>query len=310
MRVAVVINAAAGGALGRERVEDTVEAALRGAGLDPVEIPPGDLGERLDAALASGAGAVVVGGGDGTIAAAAARLAGTGVPLGILPLGTMNLLARDLGLPLELEAAAAALAHGEVRRIDVAEVNGVLFCCASMIGLPTHIGRHRERARGKLGLGARWGVLVAALRGVVRHPPMRLLIEADGRTRRIWTRALAISCNPLAEDADRFPARTELATGRLGLYVAHRFGAWWVVRFAFGVLFRNWREHADLSSTTPAEVRLVSGRQRLRVMNDGEAVLLDTPLRYTIRPGALAVLVPPAPDAPSPVALAAPVQAA
>ena len=60
-----------------------------------------------------------MGGGDGTIAAAAQRLAGTGVPLGILPLGTMNLLARDLGLPTGLEAAAAALAHGHARAVDV-----------------------------------------------------------------------------------------------------------------------------------------------------------------------------------------------
>lgn len=307
MRVAVVINASAGGLLGRQDVAATMAGTLCAAGLDPVVIPEdGTLGERLDAALAAGAAAVVVGGGDGTITAAAERLAGTGVPLGILPLGTMNVLARDLGLPLDLEAAAAALAHGTSREIDAAEVNGHLFLNASIIGLPSHLGRHRERERGRLDLRGRIRFATAALRGAIRHPPMRLGIMLGGEQARVWTRALAVTCNRLDEDAPRFPARQVLDRGELGLYVARHFGAWWVARFALRVLLRRWRTHPELTSVTAPEITILSGRQHLRVMNDGEAVLLEAPLRYRIRPRALRVLVPP--ESPAETAPAPPLE--
>lgn len=290
MRAAIVINARSGGALEATDPAATVEAVLRTAGIEPVLIPPGPLDERLDAAIAARPDAVIVGGGDGTICAAATRLAGTGLPLGIIPMGTMNLLARDLGLPETLEAAAAVIAGASVRHIDVAEVNGQVFLNACMLGLPTHLGRHRERARG-LGLAARWKFLVAAVRGAIGHPPLRLLVTTDGRPRRVWTRAIAISCNPLDEDAARFPARLTLDGGKLSLYVAQSFGMWWMLQFAIRALFRRWGTHPDLDRTSATRINIVSGRARLRVMNDGEAMLLDTPLRFRIRPGALAVLV-------------------
>ncbi|WP_135467149.1 diacylglycerol/lipid kinase family protein [Crenalkalicoccus roseus] len=305
MRIAVVINAAAGGLIGKAEAAATVAETLCAAGLDPVVVPPeGTLGERLDAALALGAAAVVVGGGDGTITAAAQRLVGTGVPLGILPLGTMNVLARDLGLPLGLEAAAAALAHGHARAMDAAEVNGHVFLNASVIGLPSHLGRHRERERGRLDLRGKLRFATAALRGVVHHPPMRLQITIGEEHARVWTRALAVTNNRLDEDAARFPARQALDRGELGLYVAQDFGAWWVTRFVLRVLLRRWRYHPELTFATAPEIVIHSPRHRLRVMNDGEALLLETPLRYRILPGALRVLVPP--DAPAETAPAPP----
>jgi diacylglycerol kinase family enzyme len=295
MRIAVVINSAAGGLIGRAETEAALAARLRESGLEPVLVPEsaGKLPARLDAALALHPDALVVGGGDGTIAAAAARLADTGVPLGILPLGTMNLLARDLGLPEDLDAAARALAGAERLAIDVAEVNGAVFLVAAMIGLPTRLGRHRERARGRGGLSARIGLGLAALRGALRHPPMRLALALPGRAGvRVWTRALVVTCNPL--DAERFPARRALDAGSLGVYVARDFGAWWVVRFALRLLLgRPWGEHPDLAATEAPRLTVLSPRRTLRVMLDGEAALLRPPLRFRIRRGALTVLAPP-----------------
>src|SRR4051794_30612385 len=120
-RVAVVINARSGGLLGREQAAEEVAERLEAAGLEAILIAEDaapDLDARLDLALATGAEAIIVGGGDGTISAAAQRLAGTATALGILPLGTMNMLAKDLGIPLDLTAAAAALAAGTTRVID------------------------------------------------------------------------------------------------------------------------------------------------------------------------------------------------
>ena len=110
--------------------------------------------------------------------------------------------------------------------------------------------------------------------------------------------------NRLDEDAARFPAREALDRGELGLYVAQDFGAWWVTRFALRVLLRRWRYHPELTFATAPEIVIHSPRHRLRVMNDGEALLLETPLRYRILPGALRVLVPP--GAPAETAAAPP----
>ena len=108
-------------------------------------VAPGDLKPALERAVQRPGDGVVVGGGDGTLATAAEIMMQADRTLGVLPLGTMNLLAKDLGLPLELEAAIAALAHGRVRRMDVAEVNSRLFLSHAVIGLYPRMVREREQ---------------------------------------------------------------------------------------------------------------------------------------------------------------------
>lgn len=107
---------------------DELRAALARHGVES-QVRVVDGGEL--AALArdgrDGHDAVVVGGGDGSVASVAAVLAGQRVPLGVLPFGTLNHFARDLGIPSELDAAVATIAAGRTRAVDVAEVNGRVF---------------------------------------------------------------------------------------------------------------------------------------------------------------------------------------
>ncbi len=303
-RVAVVVNARSGGLLGREGAAEAVAGHLAAAGLDPVishaaEAP--DLLARLDRAIATGAEAVVVGGGDGSIAAAAQRLAGTGIALGILPCGTMNMLAKDLGLPVEIDAAAEALARGTIRAIDVAEVNGQVFLCMSVLGLPTAIGRHRERHRGAGGVGARIALALAALRTALRYPPLPLRIAVeDTPPRRVLARAVAVTNNAYAEGFGRFFTRESLDRGELVLHRAREFGPLRMARMLVAMALGAWRRQPDLHQRAATAFTIHSRRRALRVMNDGEALLLAPPLRYAIRPGALRVIVPAAAPAPAP----------
>jgi diacylglycerol kinase family enzyme len=300
MRVAVVLNTSAGSLLGRHEAEEEVARHLATAGLEAVLVPdnPGGLLARLDDAVAHGADAVVVGGGDGTIAAAAGRLQGSGTALGILPLGTMNMLAKDLGIPLELEAAADALGRGTIRDIDVAEVNGHVYLCNSVIGSPSWLGRHRERHRGKASLRTRLAFGLAALRAAWHHRPMRLMVEVDGGRRvRLWTRALAVANNRYAEGFNLMMARPRLDRGELALYVARRYGIWWWVRLMLGMFLGSWRGSRLVHERIAREVVIRSPRQAIRVMSDGEAMVLSPPLHYRIHPGALKVIVPQPADA-------------
>ncbi|MGG5821132.1 diacylglycerol/lipid kinase family protein [Falsiroseomonas sp. HW251] len=295
MRIAVVLNASAGSLLGRHEAEEEVARHLAAAGLDAILVPdhPEGLCARLDDAIAHGADAVVVGGGDGTIAAAAARMMHTQTALGILPLGTMNMLAKDLGIPLALEAAAEALAHGEIRAIDVAEVNGHAYLCNSVIGSPSWLGRHRERHRGKASLRTRLAFALAGLRAFWRHRPLRLQVELDGgRAVRLWTRALSVANNRFAEGFGLVMARPRLDGGELAVYVARRYGLWWWVRLFAGMFLGTWRGSRLVHERAARSVVIRSPRRGLRVMSDGEARILSPPLTYRMHPRALRVIVP------------------
>jgi len=294
MRIAVVVNSNAGSLIGGVTSE-MLEERLAAAGIDAFLEPDGSrpLAERIDAAAASGVDAVVVAGGDGTIACAAQALAGTDIAFGILPLGTMNMLARDIGVPIDLAAAITALAGGVVRRIDVGEVNGHVFLCNSVLGLASRLGVRRERERGKLGIAALWRMAVVAWRSARRYPAMTVDLEIGGRRRRLSTRAIAVVDNDYGEAPGRLFARPRLDSGELVLYVTERMTPWRLVALGFGLLVGRWRDRPGLTRITATEFTIHSRRKLLRIMNDGESLLVAPPLRYRIRPGALKVIVPP-----------------
>ncbi len=148
---AVVVNVSAGGLIGASGPEEDIRAAFAAHGVTPLFIgdDAGDLPTRVARARDSGAGVIVMAGGDGTVACAAHALAGGTVALGILPFGTMNLMARDLSIPVgDLAAAVGCLIDGVPRAIDVGDVNGHVFLCGSMIGMATRLARYREAGRG------------------------------------------------------------------------------------------------------------------------------------------------------------------
>lgn len=307
MRATLLLNPRSGTLLGQPDLPARIEEALRGAGFDLTVVPPGaapDFPGRLDAALAGGAPLLLVGGGDGTIRAAAARLMGTDTVLGVLPLGTLNLLARDLGLPLDPEAAARALAGAEIRAVDVATVNDEIFLCQSVIGMPNRIGLHRERLRGIAGPAKHWRVAVAVLRAFWRHPPLRLALrvedDVERPAQRVWTRALSVVNNDYEEAPGQMFHRPCLDGGHLALHVARDFGLWWAVKLLLAMAAGHWRGRPELFSRRARRVTILSRRRHLRVMNDGEAQILRTPLEYRIHPRALRVLVPAGPSGPHP----------
>ena len=177
-RLALVLNEKAGAVLAGTATPDSVRARLAEGGADITEPPHGPLPARLRAA-AEAADTVVVAGGDGTVACAAAALADTGIALGILPCGTMNLLARDLGLPVDdINAAAEMILRGHVQEIDVGMAGGHPFLCACMLGSAVRLGRHREQAR-RHGRVRQWVQFARAAVLVLRRPRRQRLTMVD-----------------------------------------------------------------------------------------------------------------------------------
>ena len=297
MRIHVILNTAAGSCIGRDLDDITraVEVPLTEAGHSceiewaaPAEVEP-----AIARAVARAPDVLVVGGGDGTIRSAARALLGGNVALGILPLGTLNRLAHDLAIPFEPAAAAAALATGVRTAIDVAEVNGEIFLCNSMLGLPPRFARHRQVLRGKA-FAARaagyWRVLREFLASRRR---ITVELEDEHRIRRVRALSVVVSNNVYGAEPSTKLLRESLSQGKLGIYVSlHESGRHMAMAMVRAMMGR-WKSDPDLEFGKARRFKIhAPHRKRIRVSNDGEVSRLATPLQYTIRPQALAVIEP------------------
>ena len=296
MKVRVIVNRQGGtlkaaGEEGEARLREAfaaagVEAEIRLT--DPEEIS----GALAEAAEAPGLDAVVAGGGDGTLSCAAGHLAGTGRPLGILPLGTLNHLARDAGIPTAIEEAAALIGTGHVRAIDVAEVNGRIFVNNSSVGLYPEMVRLREAEQERSGRGKRLAMLSASLATLRHFRRHRLWISAEGLEAPIDTPLLFVGNNRYAVNLFGLGRREALDQGELCIYAirAHsRTGLFWAgIRGLFGRL----DQQRDFVTFYVSEAEVSSSREVMTISADGETVRVEMPLRYRIRPKALKLIVP------------------
>jgi diacylglycerol kinase family enzyme len=248
--------------------------------------------KALASAKAGEIDAVVVGGGDGSIRTVAGVLAGSGVPLGILPLGTLNHFAKDLGIPLNLGEAAEVIAKGAQREVDLAEVNGETFINNSSIGIYPYMVLDRERRRAQHKI-AKWMAMVPALFRVARHfPRRRLALSAEGWTRPYRTPCLLIGNNEYRIEFPTLGRRHHLDQGKLSVYVVKQrrpWGLFWMIwRMAFGKV----GQARDVESFRLSDLEVRSKTSRLPVALDGEVEFMRPPLHYRSRPQALQVIVP------------------
>ena len=295
MKVRVIVNKGGGTSRGDDEETAQIKAAFAAAGVDADvrATESEDIFEALrDAAAAPGLDAVVAGGGDGTLSCAAGHLAGTGRPLGILPLGTLNHLARDARIPVKLEEAVAVIAAGHSRAIDVAEVNGRVFVNNSSVGLYPDMVRLREVEQERLGRSKRLAMLSAGLTSLRHFRRHRLWISAEGLEQPIRTPMLFVGNNRYQVNLFGLGKRDALDEGELCLYAirarsrAHLL--WAGIRGIFGRL----DQQRDFVTAYVPELEVASDRDALTVSADGETVRLETPLTYRIRPKALKLIVP------------------
>lgn len=290
----VVLNKGAGSGHGGERETELTNLFLsHGVEIGIVFLGEGaDVGALLAQAGAAPDATVVAGGGDGTISAVAAELAGTGRTLGVLPLGTLNHFAKDLGIPLDLPGAVETAARGSVRGVDVGEVNGRVFVNNSGLGLYPRIVSKREEEQKSKGTG-KWPAFARATVDAFRYYPfLHLRIHLDGEERALKTAFIFVGNNEYEVAGLSFGGRACLNSGKLGFYLANRTGRLGILRLACRALFGRVDEAPDFERFCVDEIRIQSGKRSLLVATDGEVTRMRTPLHYRIRPGALRVLVP------------------
>jgi diacylglycerol kinase family enzyme len=251
------------------------------------------LTERVQRALESEADVIIAAGGDGTATALAESLVGTSKTLGILPLGTANLMARDLSVPLDLDEALEALLEMRPRLIDVGEVNGRIFLHKVVVGFVPAIAAGREHIRGRTGLAAQIGFFRYFLRRLARAKRMALEIApGDGQVRVERVQAVAVANNSYDEGFGHVFSRPRLDAGHLSLYIMRHITLRDVVRLSAEMLLGRWQDDEALQIETVNEVTLRTTRTTIMVMIDGEVESMTVPLRFRIRPLALSVLAP------------------
>ena len=246
-------------------------------------------------AIHSSSPLIVVGGGDGTLSTFASIIVSSGAEkvLGVLPLGTLNHFAQDLHIPPTLVDAVRVVLAGYQTRIDVGEVNGRIFINNSSLGLYPQIVRERVKQQ-RLGHG-KWPAFIWAAWTVFRRYPfveVRLVVAREQLNCR--TPFVFIGNNPYSMEAFSIGRRERLDAGILSLYITKRAGRWGLIRLALRALFGHLRNEKDFVVMTTDHVKIESRRRRhrLRVAFDGEVDVLEPPLQYRVRPGALRVIVP------------------
>ncbi|MEO8306829.1 MAG: diacylglycerol kinase family protein [Pseudomonadota bacterium] len=291
-RIFVIVNAASGSG-SDEELSHHVQGLFESAGI-PAEVYLARGGEQIAArikdAIAQQADVIVAGGGDGTVSMVAAALAGGDIALGILPLGTLNHFAKDLGLPLALDEAVREIASGRRLRVDVGEVNGRVFVNNSSLGLYPDIVYERDREQQRVGRGKWLAFLRATVAALRKYPFLNVSLEVDGRKHQRRTPIVFIGNNEYRMQGLALGERVSLTGGRLSLYTTQRSGRLRLVQLALRALAGLLKQARDFDALLATEIVVESGHQHLRVATDGEITVMTSPLRYRIRPGSLTVL--------------------
>ena len=235
---------------------------------------------------------IVAAGGDGTINAVASVLVGNNaVKFGVIPRGTLNHFARALEIPTDMEKAVETIVAGHVKFIDVGEVNDNIFLNNSSVGLYPSIVRMRENLQNS-GLGKWPAAIWASIRIFLRFRRLSLeLVSANGDAARHDTSMLFVGNNAYEMTFPTLGARPTLESGRIWIMMPKsvtRLGL--IGSFLKMILGRE--TAADAVTMEVTKLTANSKRRFLKVAIDGEVIQLQSPLKYSIRPKTLQVIIP------------------
>jgi diacylglycerol kinase family enzyme len=301
MKVAVILNAKAGSA-DDSKLPETLTTLFNARGADiKIFAVEGSLFRDTAKSLAeSGYDVVVAAGGDGTVSAVASGLAHSKTPLGVLPVGTLNHFAKDIGVPLDLPLAVELIVTGTAHAIDIAEVNGNYFINNSSIGLYPKIVKERDKQQEQL-QRSKWPAMMSAALMLFQKYPLigvRLTKEVQDMvlTEVVRTPFVFIGNNRYEMDLLTLGTRKSIQSGKLSLYMVRNGNRWSLLKVFIHIL-RGRLSKKRKFQTEDFEYRLLdeltieTKRPIVDVATDGEAFHLKPPLKYRLHPSALQVVM-------------------
>lgn len=298
-RVCIIANTQSGRKTGADILEE-LRARLDGRvaelELHPVE-KGGDLPKAAQDAVSAGFDLIVAVGGDGTQAAIAGAVAGSDAAMLVIPAGTFNYFARDLGVGETAAQALTVLDAPSLRRIDVGEINGMLFLNNVSFGAYPEILKRREdiyRRWGRSRMAAYWSAVVAMWN---LRRPLRLTVreggegQAEGRERRFTTALAFVAKSAYQLESFGLDGADAVRAGRLALLVARARRPGPLVHSALRLALGKTARYRDFDLISAESFQIETRPKHEYVAHDGEKIWMDSPFSVRVRHGALAVLV-------------------
>ncbi|HEY0371226.1 MAG TPA: diacylglycerol kinase family protein [Thermoanaerobaculia bacterium] len=271
---------------------DELRAALASAGIEVVEIAPGlDCPAEVRSRVGRGMKLFIAAGGDGTVHHVLQAVVHSEAALAILPLGTYNHAARDLGIPLDWREALEVALSGSTRQIDAGRINERFFINNVSIGLyPDLVTRREEHGRDYPRWKARLFALYATLR---KYQHVTLAVETEHLNESIRTHVFMISNNQYDLERVGIEApREHMTEGRLAVYWLPHTSRWRLARYVARYLAGRVRTIPGFRSFRTLRMRVQTSRPQMKVGIDGEVFTLATPLVITAVPQSVLVKVP------------------
>jgi len=303
MRIAVIVNQGAGSVVSGSVSAESLRRSFLEEGTEAdVHVIPGErICDTAREAVAQGVDAVVAGGGDGTIRAVASVLAGGQVPLGVLPLGTLNHFANDLKIPTDLEDAIRLIPNGEIKALDVGDVNGEIFLNNSSLGLYPPIVQARDQEMRRSNHGKWVSMAIATFKLLPRLSSLHVRISSGDWQVERKTELIFVGNCEYQMSALTHGSPNRLESGNLYLYLARSRSRLGLIGLALVGLVRDIKETRSVEDWPLPEFKIeVRKKHSIPVAFDGEVTMMKSPLLYRTRPRALRVILPPAePPAPA-----------
>ncbi|MBI3246213.1 MAG: diacylglycerol kinase family lipid kinase [Deltaproteobacteria bacterium] len=287
--IRLIVNPTSGKGRGA-RVAEQASHWLRGHGLENevrFSRSPADPTELACAAVRDGCRLVVGVGGDGLISQVANELVGTDVTFGLIPAGVGNDFARGLHLPLDVEGACRVLLHGEVRKIDVGQVNDRYFFSVAVLGFGAEVNRRANRFR-RFRINALYTLVTVAT--IFSYDPLPFSVTYDGRERRClswmiavgntWSSARGMALVPAARPDD----------GVLDACIINGMGKWELL-YTFPRVFKGRHIYSTGIDTIRGKEMTIAADGPCEIYADGERIG-SLPVTFKAVPEALRVMVP------------------
>lgn len=231
--------------------------------------------------------AIIAVGGDGTVSAVAAVAIRCDLPLGVIPAGTLNHFAKDMGIPLELPAAAKLILQGRTQDIDYCTVNERVFLNNSSIGIYPLAVRQRESLQPRI--GKKFATIIATLRAAAKFSATHLTLSIDGTDRTYKTPLVFIGNNSYGFDEVGLANRGSLTDGNLFIYVVRANRLTGLIRLLIPTYFGKHVRRRVFLQTTASDIVISSRKSSLSVSIDGEVESFTPPLRFSVHSKALKV---------------------
>ncbi len=291
--IRIIVNSQAGTALstGKQRLRDLLDS-LPADRFEYAIVEPDALVDELRKAFeANSVDAVVVGGGDGTISQAAGLAIEYDKTLGVLPLGTMNLFAHAIAMPLDIEEAVAALPAMQRSRVDVGNVNRRIFLNHVSVGLHPEFVAIRDQLPRSGRLSKIFNGLRAFATLLGRVKRVRLRFEGDFQPFRSNAVLAMVFVNPIPDELGKLPINPDQNEGQLALYLSDAKHELDLIGMTASAALGYWNSSPHLQRQVSKRIQ-IEARSKLHLSIDGELTASASPVSCSIAPLALKVLKP------------------